>query len=156
MIRRAFVDTNVWVYSVDGADPVKQARARAVLHPQHAADLVISAQVLGEFYNVVTRKLATPVPGPIATELVTQMSRLPVVPIDAALVNEAIQDAGRWKIAYWDALIVAAARSAGCRTVLSEDLVDGQEYGEVRVFNPFLSDPPLSSLDLLRQERGER
>jgi predicted nucleic acid-binding protein len=56
-----FVDANVWVYAVDEDEPVKRAQARAVLGPSAPGTLVTSAQVLGEFYETVTRKLARPV-----------------------------------------------------------------------------------------------
>ena len=57
---RAFIDTNILVYSVDDADLVKQRLARTLL--AQTPELVLSAQVLGEFYVAVTRKLATAVP----------------------------------------------------------------------------------------------
>jgi len=44
----------------------------------------------------------------------------------------------RWQISYWDAAIIEAARASGCNEVLSEDLNHGQNYGGVRVSNPFL------------------
>jgi predicted nucleic acid-binding protein len=43
----------------------------------------------------------------------------------------------RFTISYWDAAILAAAEALGSRIVYSEDLNDGQQYGEVRVINPF-------------------
>ncbi len=66
-----------------------------------------------------------------------QMSLLPVVQIDLELVDEAIAGSRQWNLSYWDALIVTAASSAGCRALLSEDLADGTTYGAVRVENPF-------------------
>ncbi len=54
---RAFIDTNVWVYAVDVAEPTKRARALEVPAASPDKDYVISAQVLGEFYATVTGKL---------------------------------------------------------------------------------------------------
>ena len=79
MTERSFVDTNVWVYAVDAADPVKQARAREVLDPANGASLVTSAQVLGEFYVTVTRRLGRPVTRDDAARMVERMRRLPVI-----------------------------------------------------------------------------
>mgnify|MGYP001604525162 CR=1 FL=1 len=62
MTEPIFVDTNVWVYTVDAADPVKRERALKAIAPALGRDLVVSTQVLAEFYAVVTRKLAVPVP----------------------------------------------------------------------------------------------
>jgi predicted nucleic acid-binding protein len=141
MTGRTFVDTNIWVYSVDRADPEKHARARAAIAPSNDVDLVVSSQVLGEFYTTVTRKLRHPVSEPDAGRMLEELRRLPVVAVDRDHVIEAVDSSRAWKISYWDALILAAARSAGCRRVLSEDLADRQSYGDVRVENP-LRPPP--------------
>ena len=132
-----FVDTNVWVYAVDDGEPDKQMQAREVLEPTHGKDLVLSAQVLGEFYVTVRRKFAETLAEQEAVALVDRMRQLPVVPVDANLVANAIANTREWQISYWDALIVTAAETSGCNTVLSEDLADGHVYGSVRVENPF-------------------
>lgn len=137
MSGRAFVDTNVVVYAVDDADPVKRDRARELLRGS-AEQLVLSAQVLSEFYVVVTRKLAKPMPEPDAAEAVRDLARLPVVVVDAELVMAATALSRKARISFWDAQIVAAARVAGCDRVLTEDLSAGTEISSVRVENPFL------------------
>jgi predicted nucleic acid-binding protein len=135
---RAFVDTNIWVYAVDTADAAKQARALDVLAPGLDKDYVISVQVIGEFYSTVTGKLKHAVTATEARVMVERMKQLPVMPLDIALVNDAIEGCGLWDLSYWDSLILAAARSAGCSVVISEDLSHGASYGSVRVENPFL------------------
>ncbi len=137
MTDRAFVDTNVWVYTVDAADPVKRRRALATVGPESGYELVLSTQVLTEFYAVVTRKLAIPVAPAHARALAGQMAALPVVAVDAALVLAALEASDAWSVPVWDALIVRAAERAGCTILLSEDLADGEAYGSVRVVNPF-------------------
>jgi len=137
MTDRSFVDTNVWVYAIDADEPAKRARARAVLDPAAAGSLVVSAQVLGEFYVTVTRKLSKRVPLDVADAMIGRMRQLPVVAIDADLVSAAISGSRAWQLSYWDALIVAAAASAGCTLLLTEDLADGATYGGVRVEDPF-------------------
>jgi predicted nucleic acid-binding protein len=138
MTDRVFVDSNVWVYAIDADEPVKQASARAVLDPPTANTLVTSAQVLGEFYVTVTRKLARPVADDIAARMVDRMAQLTVVSIDAAGVQAAVIGSRSWRLSYWDALIVVAAQTAGCSRLLTEDLADGSTYGSVRVENPFV------------------
>jgi len=138
MTDRVFVDSNIWVYAVDADEPAKQARARAVLDPPTADTLVTSAQVLGEFYVTVTRKLARPVADEVAARMVDRMAQLPVVSIDADGVQAAIAGSRSWRLSYWDSLIVVAAQSAGCSRLLTEDLADGSTYGGVRVENPFV------------------
>jgi len=137
MTGRAFVDTNVWVYAVDSADPTKQERARAVLAPSDETDFVVSAQVLGEFYVTITRKFERRVGEGEAATMLDAIRQLPVVAIDGNLAAEAAETSRAWRIAYWDALILAAARSAGCDVVLSEDLSDHGLYDGIRVENPF-------------------
>ncbi len=68
MTGRAFVDTNVWVYAVDTADERKQARALAVLDREMRHGVVLSAQVIGEYYVTTTRKLDTPLTPAAALE----------------------------------------------------------------------------------------
>lgn len=130
-----FVDTNVWVYAVDGADPVKQARAAALL-ATHGPDIVVSTQVLGEFYVTLTRKLRAD--ADIVRAAVERMAGTRVVAVDVPQVLRAIDLTGQASIAYWDALIVAAAENSGCERLLTEDLADGQRIGSVRIENPFV------------------
>jgi len=137
MTEPIFVDTNVWVYAVDAADPAKRKRAMEVTAAAVGRDLVISTQVLTEFYAVATRKLAVPVSSDDAEAMVRQLSDLPVVAIDSSLVVSAIAGSRAWQVSIWDALILRAAEVAGCRRVLSEDLADGATYGSVVVENPF-------------------
>jgi predicted nucleic acid-binding protein len=139
MTERTFVDTNVWVYAVDKADPAKHARAIALLQPSADSDFVVSTQVLIEFYVVVTRKLAIPLAGEAAQAMVDEIARLPVVPTDSQLVLAAMAGSREWGISLWDALIIRAAEASGCHLVLSEDIANGGIYGSVRVENPFLA-----------------
>lgn len=99
--------------------------------------LVISTQVLDEFFWAVTRRMAEPLADDVALRLVSRLSRLRVVGADAPFVVSAIELAGRHQLALWDALIVRAAQVAGCERLLTEDLDDGARYGDVLVVNPF-------------------
>ena len=135
MPARAFVDTNVLVYAFDDADPAKRDRARSLLADD--VPLVISAQVIGEFYMVVTRKLAIPLSEAHASAAVDELLRLPVVPIDAELTRAAVSTSRAAQLSYWDALIIEAAAAAGCDRVLTEDLAAGSTIRSVRVENPF-------------------
>jgi predicted nucleic acid-binding protein len=134
---RAFLDTNVLVYLFDHDEPAKTRRARDVLAQAKPGGLVLSPQVLSEFYLVVTRKLKRPLDPAVALQAVDWLSLLRVVALDPALVKAAIQTSRSSQISYWDALIVASAAAAGCERLLSEDLNDDQLIGSVRVENPF-------------------
>lgn len=80
-------------------------------------------------------------PDPISHEhavrLVEAFQRFPVVAVAPGLMRAALATRERFQISYWDAAILEAARSLGCKVVLSEDLGDGTDYDGVRVENPF-------------------
>ena len=133
-----FLDTNVVVYAYDKADPSKQAMAIAVLETTDR--LVVSTQVLLEPYWVLTRRIAEPMTEEAASEVIDTLTRLPVVSTDPELVTRSIRSSHRHQLAIWDAMIVEAARSAGCARILSEDLQDGRDLNGVRVENPFTAE----------------
>ena len=138
MSDRRFVDTNIVVYAYDSAVPEKSAQAQRILQDGVVNDnLAVSAQVLGEFFTVATRRIQEPLTADEAAAAIDALTPIPVVEIDRQLVERAIDTHKRYEIAYWDALIVAAAERAGCVEVLSEDLNAGQRYGGVVVSNPF-------------------
>lgn len=134
----AIIDTNVLVYcvSADPSEALKRTQAEALIA---TTDFGTSAQVLAEFYSVATRKIARPISRHDALRFIQALIRLPVVPVDADLVLEAIVLEQMHKISYWDAAIIAAAHRMQATTIYSEDLNDGQLYGNSRVINPFRS-----------------
>ena len=137
MSDRTFVDTNVLVYAVDDSEPEKQEIARRSLGSSRYGQIVLSTQVLGEFYVTVTRKLAEPLPDTKAFEALNWLGLLPVVSIDTTLVKSAVYVSRSAQLSYWDGLVLAAAARGGCQRLLSEDLNDGQQIGSVCVENPF-------------------
>jgi predicted nucleic acid-binding protein len=136
VIARSFVDTNVFVYVHDHADR-RHARAREILAQVGAAAIVVSPQVMGEFYVTVTRNLRPPMTHPDALRAVHDLGRLTVVPLDDGLVRAAVMRSQHSTISYWDAMIVEAARAGGCRQLLTEDLAAGTDFDGVKVVNPF-------------------
>lgn len=132
-----FLDTNVLVYAVDRGEPAKRERALELLASGRGERLVLSTQVLLEFYVVVTRKLARPLAAGQAAARVSELARLPVVATDPALVQAGIAISRAAQLSAWDGMIVAAARAAGCDRILTEDLSDGASIRGVRVENPF-------------------
>lgn len=120
--------------AVAGDNEQKRRRALALIKSE---DFGTSAQVLQEFFVAVVRKAARPLPASEALEWIEQWVAFPCRPIDQQLVRIAIELSERFSISYWDAAILAAAEALGADTVYSEDLNDGQQYGRVRVVNPF-------------------
>lgn len=135
-----FVDTNVLLYSVsrDADELGKADRANEILS---GSEVALSVQVLGEFYVQATRKSRSdPLTHEQAAGLVESFTRFPIVELTERLVLAALVTCQRFTVSYWDALILEAGRSLGCEVVLSEDLSHGQEYGGIRVENPFLDE----------------
>lgn len=130
-----FFDTNVLVYAAlgTGKDERKRKRSLELIESEYFGT---SAQVLQEFVTVV-RKAAHPLSTRQAMEWIEQWAAFPCQAIDHQLVRIAIEQSVRYGISYWDAAILAAAAALGSRTVYSEDLNDGQQYGQIRVVNPF-------------------
>ena len=115
MASKTFFDTNVLVYLFDADSPDKQSRARDAL--QQALErgaVVISTQVLQEFFVTVTRKLARPLPAGEAEAALRRLMELSVVQVDPDLILAAAVSSRRDRISFWDALILAAASTAGC------------------------------------------
>jgi len=132
-----FVDTNVLLYrvSLTEADAAKHRIASDLLAE---SDLRLSVQVLQEFYVQATRpSRGDALEHEEAVGLIRSWKRFQPIPITSEILDAALVARERWRISYWDAAILEAARCAGCDTVLSEDLSDGQDYGGICVFNPF-------------------
>ena len=132
-----FVDTNVLIYAVSGADEdaAKTRRALALLEER---DLALSVQVLQEFYVQATRATRS---GALthgeAVLFATSLTRFRVQDLTLQIMYSAFDIRERFGLSYWDCTILAAARASGCRTVYSEDLNPSQDYDGLRVVNPF-------------------
>lgn len=135
-----FVDTNVLVYIFDDDSPRKQRIARELLD-EEADRIVLSTQVLSEFYVTVTRKLARPLSTDRAIDALDALCELPVHALGTEIVRLAVRRSVGSQVSYWDALIIETALAAGATVLLTEDLHDGQKFGDLRVANPLLGRP---------------
>lgn len=133
------VDTNVLVYAYDRSAPQKQHRAFGVLDRLHQTRSgALSAQVLGEFFYVLTRKLTPPFRPDFAGERVDRLlGSWPVLPLTGPVVREAVRGTVEHKLSYYDAQIWAVAHLNQLPVVLSEDFTDGAVIDGVRFLNPF-------------------
>ena len=140
MIAPCFVDANVFVYAINPADALKQEVALALVgrlwREQRART---SIQVINEFYSVVTRKLWHVIPQDEARAHVNEILEWNPVPIDSRLLRDAMGIESRYKLNWWDCLIVAAAGAQNCAFLYTEDLQHGATFDGVRVVNPFIS-----------------
>ena len=137
-----FVDTNVLLYAlrISPGDERKREIARDLLK---RGDLMLSIQVLQEFYAQATRLSA---PGALtheqAASAVESLTRFPIQDMTLDVVRSALALRGRFGLSYWDSAILAAARVTGCEIVYSEDLSHEQDYDGLRVVNPFADVAP--------------
>lgn len=132
-----FVDTNVLLYAVSALPDESRKRARAT-EVLTETDLAVSVQVLQEFYHQATRMTRV---GSLshdrALQFLEPLLLLPIQSITTDVFLDAVSISRRFGVSYWDGSILAAARAAGCDAVYSEDMNHGQDYGGVRVVNPF-------------------
>jgi predicted nucleic acid-binding protein len=137
-----FVDTNVLLYEWDGRAGDKQERATAWLGELWQTRRGrLSYQVLAEYYVTVTRKLKPGLaPSAARRNVRTYLAWHPVV-TDSRLVESAWEAQDEFRLSWWDALIVAAAKAARCRYLLTEDLQHGQDLDGLLVLSPFKADP---------------
>jgi predicted nucleic acid-binding protein len=130
----AFVDTNIWVYAhLKAPGDTRHERALAVV--QSGVDLVISPQVVAEYYNVMLRNGQTD--DWIQANLRAMFARTRLQPANAEVVSLALTLRKRYAFSFWDCQIAAAALQARCVTLLTEDMQHGQVLdGPLQVFNP--------------------
>jgi len=138
MVDRVFIDTNVLIYAYDSRAGAKREKAAAILRELWESRLgALSVQVLQEFYVNVTRKIPKPLDREIARDIAERYAAWHLVTGDRALLSSAFELERRYSLSFWDAMIVAAAIRSGSRTLLTEDLQQGQELGPIKVENPF-------------------
>ena len=136
MPARSFFDTNVLVYADDAAAPGKQGRALDLIAQHRRARTgVLSLQVLQEYFVTVTRKLR--VEAAVARRKVELLAELYVAAPEVADILAAIDLHRLHGLSFWDALILRAAKQAGCTVLFSEDMQETREIDGVRIVNPF-------------------
>jgi predicted nucleic acid-binding protein len=141
MTAPVFVDTNVLLYAVDTSDAEKHRAASAWrLELWKSRRGRLSYQVLQEFYVQAVRK--NPQGADAAQAEVRDLFAWDPVVIDAPVIEAAWRLRKRFNLSFWDALIVGAAKAAGCSHLLTADLSHGQELDGLRVVSPFRVAPP--------------
>lgn len=133
---KIFVDTNVWVYAQNNLEKTKQKKCREMLTLLAQKDqLVISTQVIQEYYNVATSKLG--LDKLFVKQTLTLMNVYETIIIQPIQILNAIDIQILHQLSFWDSLIISAAKSANCTILLTEDLSDGQVIGGVEIKSPF-------------------
>jgi predicted nucleic acid-binding protein len=132
-----FLDTNVLIYAASGAasEIGKSQRAREIMAGE---EFGISTQTLQEFFAVATSKVRIGMPPPVAQKWLSGLRGRPCIVVDEAIIDAAIGISIHFRINYWDGAIIAAAQALGAPVLYTEDLSHNQDYGGVRVVNPFV------------------
>lgn len=138
MTALVFVDTNILLYAHDSEagekSHVAESRIRGLWESGQG---VLSVQVLQEFYVNVTRKIAKPLPIPVAREILRTYRSWVRTETTADTVLRATEISELAQLSFWDSLIIAAAEAVGATELLTEDIPDGQTIAGIKVVNPF-------------------
>ena len=136
---RFFLDTNIFVCSFDTRAAVKARRARDLIRLAVTSRKgIVSFQVVQEFFNVALRRFARPMTAAEGQQYLTSVLRpLLAVQSSPALYSEALRLSDRYRLSWYDSLIVAGAIEGGCSTLYTEDLQHGFEIDSLRIENPF-------------------
>jgi len=135
-----FVDTNILVYAHDKTAGRKHEIAKNLLKELWITrNGCLSTQVLQEFFVVITKKVKNPISFSEAFQIVSDLSTWKINVVDAADILEAIKISERYRISFWDSLIIRSSLNLNCEIIWSEDLNSGQYFDRVKVVNPFLT-----------------
>lgn len=132
----SFFDTNVLIYIYDIGHPDKHHKARELFAEEASADhVMISTQVLQEFYAAVTSKKI--MGEEVAEQAVIRFMQLPVRQIDIPVIQSAMRRNRIDQVSFWDALIIETALSGGADVLWSEDFQHGRIFDGLEVRDPF-------------------
>ena len=139
MSAECFIDTNVFIYHLDTSDTRKHQIAEGIVRAALTlGNGCISTQVVQECLNVALRKAQVALTLQAARRyLDVVLAPLVQVTANESLYHRALDVQARWQFSFYDSLIVAGALTAGCKTLLSEDLQHGQRLDGLTVLNPF-------------------
>lgn len=137
MSERIFIDTNILVYAVDRSAGEKRKKAqKTVLSLWNQKERpFLSAQVLSELHVTFIKKGLS---AQQSQKIVNDYCQWNIIHLNEHLILSAIKEQIRWKISYWDALILAAAQSVQADILYSEDFEHKRVFGKIRIINPLL------------------
>jgi predicted nucleic acid-binding protein len=133
-----FIDTNILVYAYDNDEKSKNTIAKNILIDcWEKKSGAVSTQVLQEFYVTVTAKLSKKLSIDEARELITDFLSWQIEQVTPHDILDATTFQKRNKYSFWDSLIIVLAQKSGAEVLYSEDLQDGQKFGDLTIKNPF-------------------
>ena len=136
---KAFFDTNVLVYAFDKSEPEKGTTAKQLICDFGGdGNLVLSTQVLQEFYVAVTKVGKLMLTKEEAEDVVNDFAEFPLVQMDRVIISRAMKRHQSKNFSFWDSLIVEAALQPKCSQLLTEDMQDGLLIDSLTLRNPFV------------------
>lgn len=134
-----FLDTNIFAYMFDGRAAQKAETARRLIKEAVSTRKgVVSQQVVQEFFNLAFRRFQPTMTLAEAENYLSTVFQPLLVVQSVQTYKEALQLHSRYRLPWYDSVIVAAARESGCEILYTEDFQHEQRFGELRVRNPFL------------------
>ncbi|MGY6533003.1 PIN domain-containing protein [Glycocaulis sp.] len=130
------LDTNIFVYAIDEAEPEKSAVATELADRVQRAGAPVALQVCGEFFVAASRRSGR-APWEVAQSARNLLAAYPSFRTSRTAVERALAEAAAGRFSYWDAVLLASADEAGCTALLTEDMADGARLGGVEVIHPF-------------------
>jgi len=136
---KIFLDSNILIYSFDKSDKVKQKISLDLTNQLVFNDnIYISTQVIQEFYINATQKIKEKIPSAEAKEFIKCLKTSNVYINDTDTIIQSIDIQKKYRLSFWDSLIISSALSLNCNFLYSEDLQDGLVIdGKMIVKNPF-------------------
>ncbi len=139
MADKYFVDTNILLYAHDRTAGLKHEHARQLVERLwNSGEGVLSTQVVQELCINLRRRIARPLPTEEIRHIIQDYLSWEIVVNSPVSVLHAMDIELRYRISFWDALVLQAAEISGATVLYSEDLAAGQKYGAVQVTNPLL------------------
>ena len=134
IMSKVAIDTNILLYSIDQFDPIKQNKSIELI----AQSPYISSQMISEFSNVCLRKWKFPKEkvGAIVTALVNKCG---FIPVTRQIILQTMEIMQKYRLQFFDAIIITAALNEGCKTLYSEDMHHNLLVEKsLRIINPFV------------------
>jgi predicted nucleic acid-binding protein len=148
MTALVFLDTKIALYLIDERDLNKRRRAHEWIEwLLEQKNLVVSPQVLNELYWIGRQKFPQ-VPADELQRFVADFIPRCTAPLDATVTQEAFVIEQRYRLSWWDCLIVASALAAQCRVLLTEDMQHGLKIDTLTILSPFLTTPAQAVTEL--------
>lgn len=138
--KRSTCDTNILFYSLDASNAAKQAQASLLLQLMMNGNGCLLLQTLGELCNSIARKRPHLL-SPVQRYLANAMNVYPIIPAGPLDISQALAAHNSHMLPFWDAMIWATAKRAGCNMLFSEDFQDGRALDGVTFSNPFAMTP---------------